>query len=66
MLNTAYMHPCATYYGKTIAVAERMECFPAYRYCVKSKIKISDIKFTVLQQKKVSKFDVRSECTQMA
>ena len=52
MLNTAYMHPCATYYGKTIAVAERMECFPAYRYCVKSKMKISDIKFTVLQQNK--------------
>jgi len=32
------------------------ECFPAYRYCVKSKIeildKISDIKLTVLQLKK--------------
>ena len=43
-------------YGKTIPAAKRTECFPAYRYCVKSKIeisdKISDIKSTVLQPKK--------------
>jgi len=38
-------------YGKTIPAAKRTECFPAYRYCVKSKIEISDIKSTVLQPK---------------
>ena len=47
--------PTCILYGRT---ADGM--FSAYRYCVRSKNKISDIKLTF---QKVTKFNVRSECT---